>query len=285
MKQIINLLHLIKYKVTLSVTFTTLTGYLIYTGELNFHIIYLFVSIFLLAGGSSALNECQESKYDAKMKRTMNRPIPRGLYTLPQAYILSTLLIAIGLLLLYLFFGSITALLGFFNVLWYNGLYTNLKRITAFAVVPGSLVGAVPVLMGWTAAGGFVFERTIIYIAFFLFIWQVPHFWLLMLKYSKEYEEAGFPTIRQKFQPQNLNRIILVWIMATSSISIIIPLFLVNISWIFFMTIFILNLIFVALYVKISFAEMSELSLKKSFISINVYMLLFMLLLITYHLI
>jgi len=184
-----------------------------------------------------------------------------------------------------LVFGWIPALLGLFNIFWYNLLYTNLKRVTSFAVVPGSLVGAVPVFIGWTAAGGELFNSTIVFIGFFLFIWQIPHFWLLMLKYGKEYERAGFPTINQAFNPKSLRNIIFMWLVATSFVSITIPLFLVELSVPFFILIFVLNLSFIGIFAKLSFGEAAELNFKKSFIGINIYMMLFMILLIAFHVI
>ncbi len=277
-------LALVKYKISIAVTFTALTTYIVYSGAIDAGIIPLIISVFILAGGASALNECQESKFDAKMNRTKNRPIPAHELSLSIAYIISISFIIVGLGLLYFFFGLITATLGLFNIIWYNFIYTGLKRVTAYAVVPGSLVGAVPVFMGWTAAGGYVFERTAVYIAFFIFIWQIPHFWLLMLKYAKEYEAAGFPTINQSFSQKNLKRIILSWIVATSFISISIPLFLDSISWLFFILIFILNLVFVITYVRMSIGN-KELNLKTTFASINIYMFIFMLMLLSYHLI
>ena len=277
-------LSLLKYKVSIAVTFTAITGYVIYTRSFDFRIFFLIFGMFTLAGGSSALNEYQERNYDAIMPRTKDRPIPTGKVTALQGLFISIFFIVTGLFILYFSFGIVPALLGAFNVLWYNLLYTNLKRITAFAVVPGSLVGAVPALIGWTAAGGYFLESTIVFIAFFLFIWQVPHFWLLMLKYGKEYESAGFPTINNVINPVNLKRIIFSWIVATSSVSIMIPLFLVNISLPFFIFIFILNVLFIVIFTRLSFGKTAELNLMKSFISINVYMLLFMILLIIFHL-
>ena len=278
------ILALIKYRVSLAVSFTTVTGYMVFTGQFDIQIVYLIISIFLLAGGSSAMNECQESKYDALMARTKNRPIPSGKISLLNAWIISIAFTLVGLLMLYFIFDATTALLGLINLVWYNIIYTNLKRISSFAVVPGSMVGAIPALMGWTAAGGYVFDSTIIFIAFFLFIWQIPHFWLLMLKYGKEYEEAGFKTINQAVNAPNLKLIIFAWVLATSFSSIIVPLFLVNISLTFFMIIFALNLIFIGVFTKLSFGNVTELNFRKSFISINVYMMIFMLLLIVFHL-
>lgn len=275
---------LIKYKVSMAVTFTAITGFIIYAGNIDFSIFQLAVSVFILAGGSSALNECQESKYDAKMERTRNRPIPSSKISHGNALVVSLLFIFTGIFLLYFFFGLIPFLLGLFNIFWYNLLYTNLKRITPFAVVPGSLVGAVPVLIGWTAAGGYAFDLTIVFVGFFLFVWQVPHFWLLMLKYGKEYEEAGFPTINRAVNPESLMNIIYAWIVATSFSSIAIPLFLEKISLIFFISIFVLNITFVIVFTQLSFGKVANLNFKKSFISINIYMFVFMILLIIFHL-
>lgn len=278
-------LALIKYKVSIAVTFTAITGYIVFSGQFDVQILTLVLGVFFLAGGSSALNECQESTYDAKMPRTMNRPIPTGRISLVEATLVSILFLVVGTAILYLAFGAVTALLGLLNIVWYNGIYTYLKRVTPFAVVPGSLVGAIPALMGWTAAGGYVFEPTIVFIAFFLFIWQIPHFWLLMLKYGKEYEDAGFRTINQAVQPQNLKLLIFSWVVATSFSSIIIPLFLVNISLPFFLVIFALNLAFIGIFVKLSFGNVAELNFRKSFISINLYMMVFMMMLIVFHLV
>ena len=279
------ILALIKYKVSIAVTFTAITGYVVYTGHFDLQIITLVLGVFLLAGGSSALNECQESKYDAKMPRTMNRPIPTGRISLANAVVVSVAFCLAGLFVLYYNFGAITAALGLLNLVWYNLIYTYLKRVSSFAVVPGSLVGAIPAFMGWTAAGGYVFQPTIIFIAFFLFIWQIPHFWLLMIKYGKEYEEAGFKTINQAVNSGNLKMIIFAWVVATSFSSIIVPLFLVNISLPFFLVIFGLNLAFIAIFTKLSFGNVAELNFRKSFISINIYMMLFMLMLIIFHII
>jgi len=275
---------LIKYKVSIAVTFTAITGYIVFTGRFDFHIINLVLGVFFLASGSSALNECQESEYDAKMPRTMKRPIPTGKLSLTEAIIISTIFCLVGLSILYFSFGTVTALLGVINLVWYNLIYTYLKRVSSFAVVPGSLVGAIPAFMGWTAGGGYVFEPTIIFIAFYLFIWQIPHFWLLMLKYGKEYEEAGFKTINQAVTAGNLKLIIFAWVIATSFSSIIVPLFLVNISLPFFLLIFALNIGFIAIFTKLSFGKVAELNFRKSFVSINLYMMIFMIMLIAFHL-
>lgn len=279
------ILALIKFRVSIAVTFTAITTYIVYAETVDFKILWVVLGVFLLASGASALNEYQEHKYDALMKRTQNRPIPAGDLSPMQALIISWLFIIAGAAVLYFAFNTVTALLGLFNILWYNGIYTTLKRVTAFAVVPGSLVGAIPAFIGWTAAGGYVFDSTIVFISFYLFIWQVPHFWLLMLKYGSEYEKAGFPTINNAVKPQSLNKIIFTWVLGTAFSSIIIPLFLVNISLPFFLLVFVLNLSFIFLFVKLAFGKEQTINFRKSFIGINIYMMVFMIMLIAFHLI
>lgn len=284
MVQAKHILSLIKYRVSIAVTFTAITGYVIYLHHVDYTILFLILGVFALASGASGLNEVQESPYDALMERTRNRPLPTGKMSRKQGFWISCSFIFAGTAILYTFFQPWAALLGVFNIFWYNGIYTPLKRISAFAVVPGSLVGAIPALIGWVAAGGYQWDTTILTIGFFLFIWQVPHFWLLMIKYGKQYEQAGYPTINQTMGPENLKSIILTWIIATSACSVMIPLFLKQISILFFIAVFVLNIVFVGFFVKMAFGNITELNFKKSFISINVYMMVFMLSLIVYHL-
>lgn len=280
-----SVLKLMKLKVSVAVTFTAIAGFIIYSHSIDTKLIYLIAGVLLLASGSSALNQVQESKYDALMPRTSMRPIPAGLLTAKQAFYLSVFFILLGSFILYAAFGYIPALLGLFNVLWYNGIYTPLKRITAFAVVPGSLVGAVPAYIGWAAAGGSVYDATITFVGLFLFIWQVPHFWLLMLKYGEEYKKAGFKTITGTFNPMTLPKIIFVWVLCTSFSSLIVPLFLDTLSLWFFLLVFSLNLAFISLFVQMAFKPEQPISFKRSFIGINIYMMVFMLFLIAFHLI
>ena len=276
-------LALIKYRVSIAVSFTGVAGYLIFTGHFDFHALLVALGVFFFASGASGLNEVQEHKYDALMNRTQNRPIPSGQLSPQLAFLISLAFVKLGFTTLLLSFGLVPALLGLLNIFWYNGVYTYLKRVTSFAVVPGSLVGAIPAFIGWTAAGGYILDSTIISIAFFLFIWQIPHFWLLMLKYGEEYEAAGFPTINQAIQTVNLKKIIFTWIVATSLISVMIPLFLTKLSWFFFVVVFVMNLLFISIFTLLSFGKSAEVGIKKSFISINIYMMIFMVMLIAYH--
>ena len=107
------------------------------------------------------------------------------------------------------------ALAGLFTILWYNGVYTYSKRLTAFAVVPGALTGALPPLIGWLAAGGGFWDKPIIFLEFLFFTGQIPHFWLLVLKYGEEYSQAGIPALTNVFSLPQINRLTFTWVVAS----------------------------------------------------------------------
>jgi protoheme IX farnesyltransferase len=153
------------------------------------------LGVSFLALGSGALNQIQEHKEDALMDRTRSRPIPSGRISLPLAWGLSIFLFAAGILLLQLVSLSVL-LLGIAAVLSYNGLYTLWwKRKLAFAAIPGAIPGALPILIGFQASVGNLLDLRGYYLFAILFFWQMPHFWVLALKYSNDYDQGGFPTL------------------------------------------------------------------------------------------
>ncbi|HMU41707.1 MAG TPA: protoheme IX farnesyltransferase [Ignavibacteriaceae bacterium] len=219
------LLELTKFRITFFVTITAVFGFVSNTGSINTLLITPALGILFLACSSAVLNHIQERTTDAIMERTKQRPIPSGRISAAGAVLIFTILFLIGSSLLFFFSGWITLLLGLLNLLWYNAIYTPLKKKTALAIIPGSLVGAIPPMIGWVASGGYIFDPAILMIAFFFFIWQIPHFWLLLLMLNKEYENAGFPTLTKIFNQAQLSRITFVWIAATAVSAIIIPLY------------------------------------------------------------
>ncbi len=219
------LITLTRFPVSLAVTFTAFAAMVICAGDITAAMFFPVAGIFLLASGASAFNQYQEWPYDERMERTRRRPIPSRRISTQEALRIATLCITGGLLLLLYFSTSVCFFLGIFNLMWYNGVYTWLKRKTAFAVVPGALTGAIPILMGWTAAGGQLYDPTVIFLAFFLFIWQMPHFWLLTLKYGRQYRDAGFPVLTSYFNDLQVKIIIMVWMIASSATSCMFVLF------------------------------------------------------------
>jgi heme o synthase len=219
------LAELTKIKITIFVMLTMALGYIVAAGEINTGIVLPTVGILLVACGSAAINHLQERKTDALMKRTRNRPLPSGRISAGEVLLLIIVLVLSGSVLLFTSSGILAAGLALFNLVWYNLIYTPLKKKNALAIIPGSLVGAIPPMVGWVAGGGYIFDPQIIIIAFFFFIWQIPHFWLLLLLLDKDYEEAGFPTLTQIFSSRQLGRITFVWVFATTVTALLIPLF------------------------------------------------------------
>jgi len=183
------------------------------------------VAVFLLACGASALNQVQERDIDAIMERTCRRPLPSGAISTAHAVLSAAGLIAAGLLLLATACGAVAAALGFVSLLWYNGVYTLLKRITAFASVPGAAVGMISPAIGWSAAGNTLFDARLSAVCFLFFMWQIPHFWLLILDHGEEYERAGLPSLTRKMSKVQIARITFIWINAASISSFALPLY------------------------------------------------------------
>jgi len=217
------LLHLAKIKISLLATLSTATGYLLATGKITIHMLVPTTAVFLLACGSCALNQYQEREIDQWMERTKSRPIPSGRLDPETALWISLGLMLSGALTLFFGAGDLALALGLFAVLWYNLIYTPLKQKTAFAAVPGALVGAIPPVLGWVAGGGEILDPRVGGVALFFFIWQIPHFWILLLVASKDYENVGLPSITHIFSTRQIKRIVFIWLLSTGVSALTFP--------------------------------------------------------------
>jgi heme o synthase len=266
-------LAFIRFKVSIAVTFSAYTAALICRGSFSWLDLLPMSGIFLLSAGASALNQYQEKEYDARMMRTMKRPLPSAAIKPVTSLWIAFLLVLTGLLFIASGEHWLTLLLGIFNILWYNGFYTWLKRRSAFAVVPGALTGAIPVLMGWTAAGCPVWHPLPLFLAFFIFLWQVPHFWLLALLYEEDYRNAGFPTLSNLFSLAQMKKIIFSWLLAASLSSGLMILFGIVNNYLTALIIIILNV--VLLFLSLFYLFISRTSrYRLLFLMVNIFMLL-----------
>jgi protoheme IX farnesyltransferase len=219
------LLRLGKISVIVPVSLTAFTGYFLFNPNLNLAIILVSLGVFLQGSAASALNQVQERLLDSHMNRTKKRPLPSGTVNPFQALLFVILTFALGSVFIY-FAGNLSAvLLGLFTLLWYNGIYTPLKKVTAFAVIPGSVTGAIPPVIGWTAAGGNIVDPEALLLAFLFFMGQVPHFWLLILKYGDEYKNAGLPNLKDVFSVRQINNLSFIWISASLIGALLLALF------------------------------------------------------------
>jgi protoheme IX farnesyltransferase len=216
--------QLFKLPMSLMSTASAATGYLAFTHALSWRLLPMAGAILLLAFAACTLNEAQEYQLDARMERTRRRPIPTGKLSPFAAVILAALLAGLALLGLWLSGGWVAASLGTLALLWYNGLYTPPKRITSLASVVGSAIGAMPPAIGWICAGG-TLTGPILSLSFFLLMWQVPHFWLLALQVSDDYDQARLPTIVRRMGVDSLSRITFMWTAATAASALLLPIF------------------------------------------------------------
>jgi len=273
------LLSLGKINISISVSLSGIVGYVLFAGRFAWDMILPILGIFLLSSGSSALNHYQERAYDPLMKRTMGRPLPKGIITPGKVVLIAVIFLMAGAVLLAV--TSINAFwLGMLAVFWYNLVYTYLKRITAFAVVPGALIGAIPPMIGWVAAGGSLLAFEIMVLAFFFFLGQIPHFWLIVLRFGQEYEEAGFPSLSRIFSETQIKRLTFTWIAAVAVSVFLFPLSGMIHSVILIILLSILSLLLILGFRSLIFHGKKPFRFGKAFFYLNMYFLLVMFILL-----
>ncbi len=164
-----------------------------------FHLALAMISLYFFSSGSFAINQAQEWRIDAAMPRTVGRPIPSGQISVFQAWVLG-----VGFVLLGTFFGllvsPLVAGLGLATVIMYNVLYTLYwKKKWAFGAVPGAIPGAMPVVIGYAANSNELFRTEIVYAFLVMFLWQMPHYWSLAIRFADDYRKGGIPVLPVSF--------------------------------------------------------------------------------------
>jgi heme o synthase len=184
---------LMKFKLSLTVVFSAIMAFMI---AIDSKIVFtdltiLFLGGMLTSGGASALNQVLEHNFDTKMKRTENRPIAAGRMSVSEGVLIAGLMSLVGVSLLALF-NPLTAFLGMISLISYAFIYTPLKRVSNIAVMVGAFPGAMPMVIGCTAAEGG--QLTILGLTLFAlqFVWQFPHFWAIGWLGDEDYKNAGF---------------------------------------------------------------------------------------------
>lgn len=185
-------LELSKSRIVLMVLITTAAGFLAGAQHVN-GILFLnaLLGTAMVAAGTNALNQVIEREHDAKMFRTRARPIPSGRISARAGLIFSWGSVLLGTLYLGLTVNWLTALLGAFTFVTYIYVYTPLKRVSTANTVIGAVPGAIPPLMGWTAATGVLSVGGVVLFGI-LFLWQLPHFMAISWLYREDYARGGF---------------------------------------------------------------------------------------------
>ncbi|MDR7130414.1 protoheme IX farnesyltransferase [Algoriphagus sp. 4150] len=186
--------ELIKLRLSALVTFSAVFGYILGDRGVSFGwsgFIGLAIGGFLISGASCAANEILERDLDKLMKRTQNRPLPLKLISLQEALWVTSIVSIVGVGLLWYFTNPLTTWLGILSMVLYVFVYTPLKRVGPIAVFVGAIPGALPPLLGWTAATGSISHEALIIFGI-QFIWQFPHFWAIAWVGDEDYKAAGF---------------------------------------------------------------------------------------------
>lgn len=157
-------------------------------------LLHLLGGTLLSSGGAAALNMVLERRADAKMERTRNRPLPAGRMAPSHGLAFGTLLSAAGVVYLTLAVNVLTAALSAATIALYLGVYTPLKSKTSLCTLVGAIPGAIPPVMGWTAARGSLDPGAFV-LFLLLFFWQLPHFLALAWMYREDYARAGYPML------------------------------------------------------------------------------------------
>jgi protoheme IX farnesyltransferase len=185
-----------KFRLSFLVILSALSGYLFAGGSNLLEIFYLMMGGTLVTAASNGANQIWEKDLDIIMKRTQNRPLPRGWMSLREAYLVCAFSLVVGSILLYLINWQSAALglLAFFS---YVFVYTPMKRVSPWAVFVGAFPGAIPPFLGAIAATDkFGFLPGILF--FVQFTWQFPHFWAIAWVLYDDYKSAGFSLLPSK---------------------------------------------------------------------------------------
>lgn len=145
----------------------------------------------LTAASAAVLNQVVERSYDALMPRTRNRPLPTGRINIPEALALGVTCGILGIACLALLVNILTALLGLITLASYVWIYTPLKRVSSVNTLVGAIPGAIPPMMGYTAATGALSPEALALFCI-LFLWQMPHFLAIAILYKRDYAAGGF---------------------------------------------------------------------------------------------
>jgi protoheme IX farnesyltransferase len=186
-------LALTKPGITRMVLLTSGVGFFLGSGDLvdASRLLHALIGIALIASGSNGLNQLVERDRDALMHRTRDRPLPAGRLTPRQAALFAGIASLLGIVYLGVFVNALTAAVVAATLLSYLLVYTPLKRRTSFNTLVGAVPGALPIVAGWTAAGGPLDARALTLFAV-LYFWQIPHFLALAYLYRDDYLRGGF---------------------------------------------------------------------------------------------
>lgn len=187
-----DLVELTKPRITFMVVLSAAAGYWLgMSGAVDGpRFLHAMLGTALIAAGASCLNQAIERESDARMERTRERPLPAGRLDLLPSLAFGSGLAAIGALELHLGVNPLTAAIGLVTLGLYVLVYTPLKRVSTLCTIVGAVPGALPPVMGWTAAADSLSAEAWVLFAI-LFFWQMPHFLAIAAAFREDYARGG----------------------------------------------------------------------------------------------
>lgn len=184
--------QLLKFRLSLTVAFSSAIGYMLGEHELSWsRALLVMLGGLLVTGSANIINQVNERELDKLMTRTAKRPLPMGVLSPVEAWVFCVLLGVAGLALLWYCFNPLTAGLSLLSLILYGFIYTPLKTISPICVAVGAIPGGLPPMIGWVAATGYIgIEAWVLF--GIQFMWQFPHFWAIAWVADDDYKRAGF---------------------------------------------------------------------------------------------
>jgi protoheme IX farnesyltransferase len=223
-KQLSLYLQLGKFRLCTLVLFTTIVGYGLGVSKWDlFEICSLLLGTLFTALGANGLNQWWERDRDAKMARTRNRPLPLGKLSANHALLITLSWSVFGITLLFFGVNALTAYLAMLTIATYLFIYTPMKPYSPLAVLAGAVPGAIPPMMGWTAATN-TFSVQAWVLGCLLFLWQIPHFMSLAAVYRQDYAKGGYHLLPDNPEIEHGTRsIIVIFSLALLGITLLAP--------------------------------------------------------------
>ncbi|MEX0823228.1 MAG: heme o synthase [Balneolaceae bacterium] len=204
--------ELTKPGITFTVLASMLIGFLMGSaGGVNMALmIHALLGTYLIASGTAAHNMFMERGFDGLMRRTSKRPLPDSRIQPRNGFIFSMGLVLAGLIYLFLMVNAAAGWVSLATTVIYLFAYTPLKRISALNVFIGAVPGALPVVGGWAAATGTIFEHGMWILFGIIYCWQIPHVMAIAWVCKNDYEHAGFKML-PKNDPKGIKAVL--WIL------------------------------------------------------------------------
>ena len=277
--------ELCKPRVVMLLVFTAVIGMFLATpGMVPWEpLVWGTLGIGLAASSAAAINQVVDQKIDTVMRRTADRPLPKGNVSNKQAMLFAVTIGTIAMLILTFLVNGLTAWLTFLSLIGYAVIYTMfLKHATPQNIVIGGAAGAAPPVLGWTAVTGTI-DPNSLWLFLIIFTWTPPHFWALAIHRRDEYAKVDVPMLPVTHGIEYTARQVLLYTIIMIAVTLM-P-FAVRMSGIvYFIGVLILNGIFLYYAIKMQSGKDPSIPMKTFGYSIIYLMLLFALLLVDHYL-